>query len=273
MATRHIHSSRQSAVSSQTLPSSRLGVVVGIGTGVSTTATQWATHHAATHRIPLTLVTTGTTASQTIKTGWDSLPLVRAIAVDAPLEHTLIQLSAQAEIVALGNDCPSTHRTLSALVRRGHSNVASIPEAAADLRLPVIVLIDGLRSSEPAIRAAFDEASRRHASLIAVHTWSEPGHLGFPAISWSPIEWANNREQEREVLAERLAGFQELYPDVRVRRITTSDSNCKPLVTDARSAQLIVVGTGANAKLADISRVAAFRQLTTSEVPVLVAKR
>ncbi|WP_158169957.1 universal stress protein [Mycolicibacterium smegmatis] len=209
---------------------------------------------------------TGTTASNTVRTGCESLPFVQTLAVDAPLEHTLIELSAVAEIVALGSDGPGAHRTLSALIRRGHSNVALIPKAARESRLPVAVLVDGVPSSEPAIRAAFDEASRRHVSLIAVHTWSEPGHLGLPAIGWSPIEWANNREQEREVLAERLAGLQELYPDVPVHRITSSDSNFHPFTADPLSAQLVVVAVGA-------SRVSVIRRLTTIGVPVLVAKR
>lgn len=277
MAMRHIQPSRrvapESAIASRTVPSRRLGVVVGIETGGSTTATQWATHQAATHRIPLTLVATGPTASHIVRTGWESLPFVQTVAIDAPLEHTLIELSARAEIVALRADGPAAHRTLGALIRRGHSNVAVVPVAATDSRLPVVVLIDDSPSSKPAIRAAFDEASLRRTSLIAVHTWSEPGHLGLPAISWSPIEWANNREQEREVLAEQLAGFQERYPDVPVNRITMSDSNFDVLAEYARSAQLVVVGTGRNADLTHTSRASAIRRLTTTAVPVLVAKR
>jgi hypothetical protein len=247
--------------------------MVGIGTGASTTPTQWATHQAATHRIPLTLVATGTIASHVVRTGWESLPFVQTVAVDAPLEHTLIEMSPRAEIVALGTSDPGAHRTLGALIRRGHSNVAVIPKAAADSRLPVVVLIDGDPSSQPAICRAIDEASRRHVSLIAIHTWGEPGHLGLPTVNWSPIEWANNREQEREVLAERLAGYQELYPDVPIHRITISDSRFDVFAECARTAQLIVVGMGRNANLAHTSRESVFRRLTTTGVPVLIAKR
>lgn len=256
----------------EALPSRRLGVVVGIGAGDSTTATQWATHRAAAYGISLMLVTNGAAASHMIRTGWDSMPFVKTVAVDAPLEQTLIELSEQAETVALGINGPDAHRTLGALVRRGHSNVAVIPDAAVDERQPVVVLIDGDPSSEPAIRRAIDEASRRHVSLVAVHTWSEPGHLEFPNVSWPPIEWANNRERKREVLAERLAGFQELYPDVLVRRITVSDRTFGALASYARTAQLVVVGMRSNSGLGQTGQGSDFRRLAMVGVPVLVAK-
>lgn len=278
MAMRHVHPvprsdvSRPFSSSSSALPSRGLGVVVGIGTDASTAATQWATHEAATRHITLTLVVSGSPASHTVRTGWECLPFVKTVSVNAPLQDALIESSAGAEIVAMGANYPHAHRRLGSLVRRAHSNVAIIPDAErADDRLPVVVVIDGAPASQPAIRRAFDEASRRGVGLIAVHTWKDPEHFGFPVLSWSPIEWANDREQEREVLAERLAGFQEVYPDVFVQRVTLNDCSFSALVACTRSSQLVVVGEGTTANTTRSST--AYRLATTTGVPVLVAKK
>ena len=88
---------------------------------------------------------------------------------------------------------------------------------------PVVVGIDGSPTSELATEIAFDEAARRGVGLVAVHAWSDMGPLGFPRMNWAPIEWRNIRDQEEEVLAERLAGWQDRYRDVAVRKVVVSD--------------------------------------------------
>jgi nucleotide-binding universal stress UspA family protein len=45
------------------------------------------------------------------------------------------------------------------------------------------------------------------------------------------------------VLAERLAGWGEKYPDVRVQRVVTRDRPARALVDESRRAQLVVVGS------------------------------
>ena len=60
---------------------------------------------------------------------------------------------------------------------------------------------------------AFDEASRRGVDLVAMHAWSDAGEPEFPGMDFSTM-----RSREGEVLAERLAGWQERYPDVTVHR-------------------------------------------------------
>jgi nucleotide-binding universal stress UspA family protein len=57
------------------------------------------------------------------------------------------------------------------------------------------------------------------------------------------IDWAAVEAEEREVLAERLAGWCEKYPDVPVRRLVVRDRPARALVGESGRAQLVVVGS------------------------------
>jgi nucleotide-binding universal stress UspA family protein len=53
-------------------------------------------------------------------------------------------------------------------------------------------------------------------------------------------------QMENELLAQRLAGWQEKYPDVAVRRVVTSGRPVEQLLDQAAGAQLMVVGSRGN---------------------------
>jgi nucleotide-binding universal stress UspA family protein len=101
---------------------------------------------------------------------------------------------------------------------------------------PVVVGIDGTPTSEAAIAFAFEEASARRAPLVAVHTW------GIPPAG-DPTARAVAGTVAHEVLAQRLAGWTEKYPDVRVRRVVLQDRPVHALVREAHHGQLLVVGS------------------------------
>ena len=105
-------------------------------------------------------------------------------------------------------------------------------------KAPVVVGVDGSPASEKAVALAFEEASLRGVDLVAVHAWSDTGVFEFPGADWS-----TQQAMGEETLSERLAGWQERYPDVLVRRIVVADKPAHQLLEQAESAQLLVVGS------------------------------
>jgi nucleotide-binding universal stress UspA family protein len=57
------------------------------------------------------------------------------------------------------------------------------------------------------------------------------------------VDWDAVEAREHEILAERLAGWQEKYPDVTVRRVVTGGRPARCLLDQAEGAQLLVVGS------------------------------
>ncbi len=108
----------------------------------------------------------------------------------------------------------------------------------ADRTLPVLLGIDGSPASEAATGFAFDEASRRGVDLVVLHAWSDVSSVP----PWSP-EWADYEQEGGEVLAERLSGWQERYPDVHVRRRVVCDRPAQWLIDESAQAQLVVLGS------------------------------
>lgn len=114
---------------------------------------------------------------------------------------------------------------------------------------PVVVGVDGTPCSEAAVAFAFDTAARRGAELVAVHVWVT--HELVPG-SVSPAQWAATVEEEKRVLAERLAGWGAKYPDVPVRRVVLRDGAASALVQLSEGAQLVVVGSHGRRELAGL---------------------
>lgn len=127
------------------------------------------------------------------------------------------------------------------LVHYAHCPVAVIHSdggAAPDPSGPVVLGIDGSPASEAATALAFDEASRRRVGLVAVHVWSDVGV--FPILG---MDWHDREKEAQEVLGERLAGWQERYPDVHVERKLFCDKPSDWLLKESERAQLLVVGS------------------------------
>jgi nucleotide-binding universal stress UspA family protein len=57
------------------------------------------------------------------------------------------------------------------------------------------------------------------------------------------LDWATTKAQEELALGERLAGWQEKYPDVEVSRLVVRDEPARQLIEQSDSSQLVVVGS------------------------------
>ena len=161
---------------------------------------------------------------------------------------TLVDLSKDAQMLVVGCRGQSALRrglfgsVSTGLVHHAHCPVAVIHDELLSRlrlnRLPVVVGVDGSPASELATAIAFDEASRRGVDLVALHAWCDNDMSGMPSIEWSAFQ-----STAQETLAERLAGWEEHYPNVRVRRLVVWEHPARHLLEESESAQVVVVGS------------------------------
>lgn len=287
-----------------------LGIVVGVdGSAPSRVAVDWAARAAALRRVALTLVYVlpGATVQSWIqvplpaaffedeeKTAREALGDAQGVAepatagvdgvrfdqkvVSGQPVQVLADLSKDADLIVVGKrGLGKWERRIlgsvsSGLVQHAHCPVAVIhdedPLIPHPAQAPVVVGIDGSPASEHATALAFDEASRRGVELVAVHTWSDVGYE-LPGAGWSEIQ-----PEEDMLLAERLAGWQERYPDVTVRRVVHRDRPSRGLLEEAKNAQLLVVGSHGRGGFAGMLLGSVGLQVVQgARIPVIVARR
>ena len=149
----------------------------------------------------------------------------------------LVELSKDADMIVAGSRGLGGVEGLllgsvsSGLVHHAYCPVAVIHDDSRLLNdaaiAPVVVGVDGSPASELATAIAFDEASRRKAELVAVHTWMN--HADF----YVDVAWDAVATQAEEELAQRLAGWSERYPDVIVRRVVGHDNPVSRLLKES----------------------------------------
>lgn len=133
---------------------------------------------------------------------------------------------------------------------------------------PVVVGIDGSPASELATAIAFDEASRRGVGVVAVHAWRDSAIYLFPSE-----EWMNFQPKAERILAERLAPWEDRYPDVPVQREAVQDQPARILLEHADSAQLVVVGSHGRGGFAGMLLGSVGSEVAQSaRMPVIVAR-
>ena len=256
--------------------SSRTGILVGVdGSAESDTAIRWATTEAVMRRAPLTLVH----ALAPVVTTWPIWPVQASITewqednaaqvLDRAVK-TVQSCAAQTELPDLHTEVlradivpalveATEDKQMAAVGSRGTSALAGVllgsvslglllhshcpvavthAEQTPDADAPILLGIDGSPASEAATAFAFDEASRRGVGLTALHAWSDVGV--FPILG---MDWRKYENEGHEILGERLAGWQEQYPDVAVQRRLVCDQPARWLIEESKSAQLVVVGS------------------------------
>lgn len=168
--------------------------------------------------------------------------------VTGPSVPVLADLSTGAQMIVVGSrGRGALARGLLGSISTGLAHHAKCPVAVihdADpliphpSQAPVVVGVDGSPASDHAVEIAFEQASFRGVDLVAVHAWSDTGVFEFPGLDWPTLQ-----SMGEETLSERLAGWQERYPDVLVRRVVVADKPAHQLLEQAESAQLLVVGS------------------------------
>lgn len=105
---------------------------------------------------------------------------------------------------------------------------------------PVVVGVDGSPNSEAAVAFAFEAAAERGVPLVAVYAWTDSV---FDPEMAGLIDWNTIVDDQRAVLAQRLAGWDGKYPDVAVTQLVVKDGPAHALVEQSEKAQLVVVGS------------------------------
>ncbi|WP_431768052.1 universal stress protein [Mycobacterium mantenii] len=174
-------------------------------------------------------------------------PEIRTETIYSSVVPTLIEASRDASIIVAGSQgLGALGRLLlgsvtARLLHHAHCPVAVI-HSDADVtpaaNAPVLVGIDGSPASEAAVSLAFDEASRRGVDLVALHAWSDVGV--FPMLG---MDWRDSEAEGQEILAERLAGWHDQYPDVCVKRLVVCDKPARWLLAEAEDSQLVIIGS------------------------------
>jgi nucleotide-binding universal stress UspA family protein len=80
------------------------------------------------------------------------------------------------------------------------------------------------------------------------------------------------QSRAQQVLAEGLAGWQDCYPDVRVRRIVVYNDPARHLLEKSCSAQLLVVGSHGRGRWPGMLGSVSTALVGAVDIPVVVAR-
>lgn len=262
-------------MSSKSVP--RGAIVVGVdGSSASDLALDWAVEEATRRRLPLHIIHAFSYGYPMTNMGMGyAIDSLRQLADGVSKDAVARARRASPELVITWND--PAYGPAPALVgaseaadtvvvgARGMSAARGVlmgsvsVQVAAHARCPVVVVhdtpdpaaaggpivvgVDGSALSTNAIAYAYAQASSRGVGLTVVHAWwLEYIEAASAAAVWA-ADWQHFAQEEEALVAESLAGWQEKYPDVAVRRHSVRGLPVEALVRQSENACLVVVGT------------------------------
>jgi nucleotide-binding universal stress UspA family protein len=202
------------------------------------------------------------------------------VRVSNPADEALIELSGRARLIVLGSDEVSLGTAIlvgsTTVAVATHSNcpvVAWRGDAIAPSNRPIVVGVDGDHDSHVAITAAFELADRLGSRIIAVHAWSRRRPAGDVTLPFM-IDWNEVENDERRHLADALAPWIRLYPDIDVTCVVDPDKPSRALLRRrTNDTQLVVIGSRGRGLLAGaVLGSTGLNLLHHSPVPVMICR-
>ena len=256
-------------------------VVVGVdGSEESLRAAEWAAMEAKRHRLPLRIVSAP--AMPPRMQAYQVSPGAVADALRAAATRALRTAVARVEEVAPGLEITTdllagppalavagsgSDAAMLVVGARGAGGFAAMilgsvsRYAASRARCPVIVVRQatmavhhevavGIRdpqNTSEALTFAFEEAAARHADLVAVHAWhwfpsALAGEADRGGLTHVPVHPDQISAEAARSLSAALDGWQEKYPDVRVRHDVIRGHPARVLANYSARADLVVIG-------------------------------
>jgi len=253
-------------------------IIVGVDGSVdSDRALRWGADEASRERRPLVVVTAAgidqVAAVTWARAGTYDVPVedliaeTRTVAEDAAAEiqrlrpglrvtahattsdprEALVQLSHHARVVVVGSRGRGAVRSRllgsvsASVVRHAHSPlVVCRPDSPGIVRKGVLVGVAGTAEEQPVLDFAFHHASMRSLPLTIRHSF----HDVLAEVNGAHLVPARDEllEEERLLLAESVAGYQEKYPEVTVDVELARGFARETLSADSEHWNLIVIG-------------------------------
>ncbi|KWX56549.1 universal stress protein [Mycobacterium sp. NAZ190054] len=252
------------------------GVVVGVdGSEYSHAAQRWATRDAELRAVALTTVhVDGEQAGPAEPSGARDTDVVHLPGRPVPV---LVELSGQAQLLVVGRHGRGEgRRKVLGSVSVGVLHHARCPVAVIHHedgrehpRRPVLVAVDGSRTSSQAAAIAFEEASRRGVDLLALHVCKQ----GERRDLYGPGTDELQIDAER-FLADTLAELRQRHPGVPVHLLVRFENPAGQILVQAERAQLVVLGSHGRGNVAGtLLGSVSTAVVDDSRIPVLVARR